>query len=167
MLFLLFQLGDERYALRASRVVEVLPLVSISRLPQAPAGVAGIFNYRGRPVPAVDLAQLTLGRPASERLSTRIIVVQYPDASGRGRLLGLVAENVTEVIHRDPDEFADPGLKVKSAPYLGPILMDANGSVQLLHEQRLLSQSVRDLIFSEKVLGEREGVKTSSGYPIG
>jgi chemotaxis-related protein WspB len=61
MLFLLFQLGSERYALDASRVVEVVPLLCLQRLPQAPPGVAGVFNYRGQPVPAVDLSQLTMG----------------------------------------------------------------------------------------------------------
>ena len=44
MLFLLFQLGKERYALPASRVVEVVPLLELKQLPQAPKGVAGIFN---------------------------------------------------------------------------------------------------------------------------
>jgi chemotaxis-related protein WspB len=68
MVFLLFQLGSGRYALEASRVVEVVPLLEMKPLPQAPRGVAGIFNYRGRPVPAVDLSALTLGQPASERL---------------------------------------------------------------------------------------------------
>src|SRR5580692_2688337 len=83
VLFLLFQLGHDRYALEASRVLEVLPLLELKKLPGAPRGVAGIFNYRGRPVPAVDLSEMTLGRPASERLSTRIIVVNYPDETGR------------------------------------------------------------------------------------
>jgi chemotaxis-related protein WspB len=66
MLFLLFQLGKERYALQASRVVEVVPLLELKQLPQAPKGVAGIINYRGRPVPVVDLCALTLG-PAGRR----------------------------------------------------------------------------------------------------
>src|SRR5438445_146788 len=78
MLFLLFKLGKERYALSASRVVEVLPLVDLKQLPQAPNGVAGVFNYRGRPVPALDLCALTLGHSSSELLSTRIIIVNYP-----------------------------------------------------------------------------------------
>jgi chemotaxis-related protein WspB len=56
MLFLLFQLGEERYALDTSHVAEVLPLVAITPIPQAPTGVAGLFNYRGAPVPAIDLS---------------------------------------------------------------------------------------------------------------
>ena len=77
MLCLLFQIGDERYALEAKHAVEVIPFLNLRRIPGTPRGVAGIFNYRGRPVPAVDLCELTLGQPARERLSTRIIVVSY------------------------------------------------------------------------------------------
>jgi chemotaxis-related protein WspB len=133
-------------------VVEVLPLVAISRLPQAPPGVAGIFSYRGQPVPAIDLTDLTTGQPARERLSTRIIIVRYSGSSGEAHLLGLVVENATETIHRDPEEFADPGLKVRTAPYLGPVLMDPRGNVQLVHEQRLLTPGMRELLFPERFI---------------
>ena len=66
MLFLVFQLGPDRYALDAKRVAEVLPLVDIKSIPHAPNGIAGVFNYRGTPVPVIDLAQLTLGQPARQ-----------------------------------------------------------------------------------------------------
>ena len=149
MLFLLFQLGTERYALEASRVVEVVPLLALKQLPQAPKGVAGIFNYRGRPVPAVDLGSLTLGRPASERLSTRIIIVNYPDDSGAYHLLGLVAEHATELLRKDARDFVDSGIRLGAAPYLGPILMDGSRSIQWIYEQRLLPEPVRQLLFAE------------------
>jgi chemotaxis-related protein WspB len=150
MLFLLFQLGNDRYALEASRVVEVVPLLELKQIPQAPKGVAGIFNYRGRPVPAVDLSELTLGRPASERLSTRIIIVNYPDPRGGQRLVGLVAERATETLRKDPKDFVHTGVELGRAPYLGPLLMDAKGVVQLVHEHRLLSESIRDVLFPEQ-----------------
>jgi len=149
MLFLLFQLGNDRYALDANRIVEVVPLLALKRLPQAPKGVAGIFNYRGRSVPAVDLSELTLGTPAAERLSTRIVIVRYPDVSGQERLVGLIAERATETLRTDARNFVDPGVKIGAAPYLGPVLMDANGPIQWLYENRLLSEPVRDLLFTE------------------
>jgi chemotaxis-related protein WspB len=149
MLFLLFQLGNDRYALDASRVIEVMPLLELKQLPQAPKGVAGIFNYRGRPVPAVDLCALTLGRPANERFSTRIIVVNYADDSGTPHLLGLIAEHATDMLRKDVADFVDPGLKLREAPYLGPILMNDKHPVQWIDEQRLLPENVRDLLFSE------------------
>jgi chemotaxis-related protein WspB len=149
MLFLLFQLGKDRYALEASRVVEVVPLLEMKQLPQAPKGVVGIFNYRGRPVPAVDLSALTLGRPAGERFSTRIIIVNYPDDTGTNRLLGLIAEHATETLRKDPKDFVDSGVKLGQAPYLGPILMQDPDPVQWIYEQRLLPEPVRDVLFSE------------------
>jgi chemotaxis-related protein WspB len=149
MLFLLFQLGNDRYALDASRVVEVVPLLELKQLPQAPRGVAGIFKYRGRPVPAVDLCALTLGRPASERLSTRIIIVNYADDSGTQHLLGLIAEHVTEMLRKDASDFVDSGVRLSEAPHLGPILMDDKNPVQWIDERRLLPDPVRNLLFSE------------------
>ncbi len=149
MLFLMFQLGKDRYVLEASNVVEVLPLLELKKIPQAPRGVAGLFNYRGQPVPAVDLSQLALDQPASERLSTRIIVVNYPDGTGKNLLLGLIAEHATEMIRRERKDFVDSGVKLETAPYLGPVLMDRAGAIQWVNEQRLLSEKVRDVLFAE------------------
>ena len=148
MLFLLFQLGKDRYALGASRVVEVAPLLALKRLPQAPKGVAGIFNYRGRPVPAVDLCEMATGQPASERLSTRIIIVSYQHENGTEHLLGLIAENATEMLRKNTKDFVDSGVTMESTPYLGPVLMDAQGPIQWVNEQLLLAESVRELLFS-------------------
>jgi chemotaxis-related protein WspB len=149
MLFLIFKLGKDRYAVEAKRVLEVLPLLAIKRLPQAPRGVAGIFNLRGQPVPALDLNELAFGQPARERLTTRIIVVMHADATGRSHPLGLIAENVTQTVSKNPKDFIDPGVAISGAPYLGPIVMDAEGPIQWLNSQQLLSPPIRDLLFSE------------------
>jgi chemotaxis-related protein WspB len=149
MLFLLFQLGKDRYALEAGKIVEVLPMVALKQLPQAPNGFAGIFNYRGRPVPTLDLCQLTQGQAAAERLSTRIIVINCSDGQGGQRSLGIIAERATEMLRRNPRDFIDPGFKTKDAPYLGPVLLDPKGTIQWIHEQHLVTEHVRDLLFAE------------------
>jgi chemotaxis-related protein WspB len=149
MMFLLFQLGNDRYVLEAARVIEVLPMLDLKKIPEAPKGVAGIFNYHGQPVPAIDLSELTYDHPAGERMSTRIILINYPDESGRNHPLGLIAEHATEIIRRESRDFTEPGLKLGAAPYLGPVLMDGQGIIQWVHERRLLSDRVRDLLFCE------------------
>jgi chemotaxis-related protein WspB len=153
MLFLQFQLGAVRYAVEARRVVEVIPLVNIQPLADAPPGVAGLFNYRGRPVPALDLARLTQGRPSEERLSTRILVVQCQGGAGTARLLGLIAEQAVKLLHKDSREFLPSGVNVRSAPYLGPVATDGHGVIQWIHEQQLLPEGTRDLVFGQT--GER------------
>jgi chemotaxis-related protein WspB len=147
MLFLLFQLGNDRYALDASRIVEVTPYLNLKRLPQAPKGVAGLFNYRGQPVPVVDLCEMATGVPARERLSTRMVIVHYRTNHGSDRLLGLIAENATQMVRHEAKDFVDPGVTVPLAPYLGPVLMDAGRAIQWIDEQRLLPEHVRELLF--------------------
>jgi chemotaxis-related protein WspB len=121
----------------------------LKRLPQAPKGVAGLVNYRGQPVPAIDLSELTLGQPAAERLSTRIVIVHHADALGRDHLLGLIAENATDLLQKDPSELNHSAGSYRSAPYLGPVFVDAKGPVQCLREQYLLPAPVQDLLFNE------------------
>jgi chemotaxis-related protein WspB len=104
MLFLQFQIGDDGFALAADQIVEILPLVALKKVRHAPDAVAGSFDYRGRFVPVVDLCQLELGRPARRRLSTRIIVTHL--ANDESGLVGLIAENATETLRRDPSDFA-------------------------------------------------------------
>lgn len=144
MLFLLFQIGEDRFAIEARQAVEVLPLVELQRLPQTARGVAGVLNYRGRAVPALDLSDITQGRPARELLSTRIILVQHADRAGRPRLVGLIGERATALIQRDPREFTASG--VPAAPYLGPVLMDDQGLIQLIQPQHLLAGEGREAI---------------------
>lgn len=47
MIHLLFSIGNDRYALESSQVVEVVPRVELWQVPKAPAYVAGVFRYRG------------------------------------------------------------------------------------------------------------------------
>jgi len=190
MLFLLFQLGNDRYALEANRIVEIVPLLCLKTIPQAPKGVAGLLVYRGRAIPALDLCDLTFGRPARERMSTRIIIVNYSEAPGhhqsvkwpsppskppssagrfaeRGveggegqiRWLGLIAERATEMIQRDVQDFVEAGVKPSAAPFLGPVLIDKRGVIQLLHAQNLLAENVRELLFD--CVGEAPGAPVS------
>ena len=139
MLFLVFQVGGHRYAIDAGQVAEMLPLVAITAIARAPEEVAGVLIYRGTPVPVVDLSHLLEGRPAERRLSTRLVIVHYPDAKGGARLLGLIAEKATETIRREALEFVDSGVVTDRAPYLGSVAPDARGMVQRVDISRLLT----------------------------
>jgi chemotaxis-related protein WspB len=149
MLFLLFRLGNDRYALPAAAIAQVIPLVAIKRIPHAHAAVAGIFNYRGESVPAIDLSQLALGQPATWSLTTRIVLVRYVDARGAERKLGLIAECATEMLRCEESDFATTGVGGEAAPYLGPVTADARGLIQWIEVSRLLPVSLRDALFND------------------
>lgn len=149
MLFLVFELARDRYVLDVSQIAEVLPLVAIKQIPLAPPAVAGVLNYRGAPVPVIDLSQLTLGRPAVRRLSTRIVLIHYPDARGGTQLLGLIAEKATQTVRREETDFVASGLSSEGASYLGAVAPDAHGITQRLDAETLLPASVRDMLFRQ------------------
>ena len=149
MLFLLFELGNDRYALDVRQIAEILPLLGVKQIPRAPEAMTGLFNYRGAPVPLIDLSQLTLGRPSARRLSTRIVLVNYPDEAGHTHLLGLIAERATQTARHDPSDFVASGVTNAGTPYLGPVMTDARGLLQWIDVRTLLPPSVRDLLFTE------------------
>ena len=151
MLFLTFQLGKDRYAIEAAQVIEVLPLVNWKQIPRAPAGVAGVFDHHGAPVPLIDLAEMALGQPSRKWMSTRIILVNYREDSGVAHVLGLLAERATEVLRRNEEDFTPSGVAAGGAPYLGPVTTDGAGIVQRIEIRSLLSESVRDQLFREPV----------------
>lgn len=146
MLLLLLRLGTDRYALDARQVVEVIPVVKLKRIPPAPAYVAGMFNYRGKPVPVIDLCQLVEGRAARIVLSSRIIMVEYPMA-GESRLLGILAEDATEIVRRDDVQFMNADFDMPGSPYLGRVIPDDDGLIQEIEVEPLLPGEVRELLF--------------------
>jgi chemotaxis-related protein WspB len=130
MLFLLFQIGAGRYAIEARRVVEVLPLMRVDRVPGASAAMV---CYRGEPLPVIDLSETILDRPSGQKLSTRILVITRAD----GSRLGLIAERANETLKRQPEDFVQSGVTVKDALWLGPVTRDERGFVQWIDPDQL------------------------------
>jgi chemotaxis-related protein WspB len=149
-LFLLFRIGSERYALRATEVAEVLPRVALKPIARAPQWVAGVFAYRGAVVPVIDLSALTFGQPAEARTSTRLVLVNYrPDDAESAQWLGLILEQATDTLRCHPEDFQPYGLDNREAPYLGPVREDVHGLVQWVRVNDLLDESVRALLFPD------------------
>jgi chemotaxis-related protein WspB len=126
MLFVIFHCGESRYALNASNVVEVLPLVHWTPVTDTPADVAGIFNYHGVAIPLVDLSERLARRPSRNWMSTRIIVIQR-GAGAEKDLLGLVAERVTNTARQNEVDFqncaaAGAKISIQSEAHTGTMI---------------------------------------------
>jgi chemotaxis-related protein WspB len=145
MLLIVFRLGDDRCALDAGRVVEVLPLLPIVRVLGAPPEISGGFSYRGRFVPVVDLCLRLLGRPAGHQLSTRLVLVTIGGDNGPC-LLGLVLEKATSTVRCDPAELIPPAVGSRDHPWLGALLPDAAGQVRLIDVDRLIADDIRPFL---------------------
>ncbi|WP_455922400.1 chemotaxis protein CheW [Pseudomonas putida] len=151
-LFLVFQVGSERFALAATDIGEVLPWVPLKPVPQSPAWVAGIFAHRGRVVPVIDVGQLMFGTPAAQRTSTRLVLVHYRADPTRSNLrLGLILEHATQTLRCDPRDFQPSELSNRNTPYLGPVREDELGLMQWVGVQDLLDDRVRELLFAPQL----------------
>jgi chemotaxis-related protein WspB len=145
VLLIVFRLEDDRYALDAARIVEILPFVGIRKLLRLPPLIAGLLNYRGAFVPVIDFSELACGRPALRRMSTRIVLAHCPEDEGETRLLGLVAEQATETLRCDAGDFVSSGIATKEAAFLGPVLITPGGLVQRIELDRLLPPAMREM----------------------
>jgi len=97
-----FQLGQEEYALPVGQVHSIEKLTDITEIPHMPAFVKGMINLRETVMPIVDLRQLFYGTPERpDENGQQIIVV-----SVEGKQIGLIVDQARDVIDL-PDEAWD------------------------------------------------------------
>ncbi|MDQ1277756.1 MAG: chemotaxis-related protein WspB [Thermodesulfobacteriota bacterium] len=150
MLVLQFRVGGDYYGLEGRTIIEVAPLVTLRSIPHAAAYVAGLFNYRGRLVPVIDLSALLIAVPSRPLMSTRIVLVNYELAPGIPKILGLIAEGATEVISCDHKRMQSPGMAIEGAPYLGKIWVDERKSLQLIDLPKIMPAELRIALFAAR-----------------
>lgn len=62
-MYLTFTVGDETYGVPLERVLEIVVMQAITRIPDTPPYVKGVINLRNKVIPVVD-ARARLGLPA-------------------------------------------------------------------------------------------------------
>lgn len=143
MLMLLFYIGKNSYAIESSRVVEVIPGVPLRKIHHVPDYVAGLFNYRGKIAPVIDLCHLIQGKPSRFQLSTRIIMVSSSGKDNSLQFLGLMAERVIKTLDKPETELVNSDARMNVAPYLGGMILDQNGMIQRIHLEQLFADAKR------------------------
>lgn len=147
MMILLFNVGGDSYGINANGIIEVLPSVALKHFPQGPDYVAGLLNYRGLAVPVIDLTWLMSAHPSRNRISSRIILVDYFTESGDRRTLGLRVEKVTETLKISDAAFTRSGVETDKAPFLGDVAIHAGNMVQIIDLKKVLPDSMKAMLF--------------------
>jgi purine-binding chemotaxis protein CheW len=94
-----FRVSGEDFAIDIMRVREIIQPAPLTPVPEAPAHIAGVLRLRGEVVPVVDLRRRLGLPPAEPSPRARYVVVKVA-----GRLLGLMVDEVCEVVRLGRDE---------------------------------------------------------------
>ena len=110
---LTLRMQDEMFAIEAGSVREILDLVPITDVPNAPAFVTGLINVRGRVVPLADLrVMFDMDRPPPDQ-DTRIVVIEI-EIDGEATVAGILADkvyDVTDIEQADIQEAPKVGMR--------------------------------------------------------
>jgi purine-binding chemotaxis protein CheW len=109
--YLTFKLAKEEYGIGILKIREIIGMMPITAIPQAPPFVKGIINLRGKVIPVTDL-RVKFGLEELEHTNrTCIIVVEVKGNSGPVTM-GLVVDAVSEVANIKGDY-------IEPTPYFG------------------------------------------------
>jgi len=101
--YMTFQLAREVYGLEILKVREIIGLMEITRVPRTREFVRGVINLRGKVIPVVDL-RLKFGMERTEATDQTVIIVVQCAVDGRALTMGLLVDQVLEVLTIDPNE---------------------------------------------------------------
>ena len=143
--FLIFCLGDDEFGLPISVVDEVTRMpTQITKVPNTPAFLEGVFNLRGQVVPVVDQRRRFGMARLDDGSRRRLVVVRT--AHHRA---GLIVDSVSEVMRTDADAIADaPNLTGEATRLVNGIvnLEQAGRMVLILDPAELLTRAEHGLL---------------------
>jgi len=141
-----FSLAAESYGVEIGEVQEIIPVLPIIRVPDAPRWIEGLVDLRGVILPVIDLRKRFGLAPLEGSPTQCIVVVNLPD-----QVVGLVVDAVRDVTRIPVDAISSvPPAAGARAQFLSGIarVPEGNGHrlLLLLDLERLLSgEEVREL----------------------
>ncbi|HET6439947.1 MAG TPA: chemotaxis protein CheW [Anaeromyxobacter sp.] len=114
--YMTFQLAREEYGLEILKVREIIGLLEITRVPRTREFIRGVINLRGKVIPVIDL-RLKFGMERCETTDQTVIIVVQCTVDGRPLTMGLLVDQVLEVLTIDADH-------IEPTPSLGHAALD-------------------------------------------
>jgi len=140
MHFVSFKIGERNYALSLENVESVHRMVALIPLPEAPDWMAGLVDFHGQVVPAIDVRQ-RLGRNGRKpRIDDRLLIV-----NDNARKLALIVEEASEILEVSEDLLQAPDTLSKSIP-ISSVIRKGEHLVLVIDPARLLPAGTADAV---------------------
>ena len=140
---LTFTLAGEDYGIGILKIREIIGMMPIASVPQAPDFVKGVINLRGRVIPVIDL-RLRFGMPAMDYTERTCIIVVQIDLQNTPLNIGIVVDSVSEVLNIS-------GGDIENAPAFGTRL-----NTDYILGMAKIEGGVKILLDIDKVLTQNE-----------
>ena len=139
-------MGD-RYLIPTADVIEIIPNIYPRAVPHAPDYLLGMIDYRGVPLPLIDVCRLLYGAPCKVVLSSRIVIVKIITPEGMELSIGWLLPGVTETIRVTSESFETAPIHLQECDYLGDVVTDETGILQRLDLQKILPDGAYAVLF--------------------
>ncbi len=134
---LLFYLNSRLpFGINVLKVKEIIPMPSMTQLPNANPVICGVASLRGVTLPVIDLAK-AIGQPAStnnEQAAGSVIITEF----NRG-LHGFLVNRVDRIVHRDWKEILPPPNTLGTSTYTSGVTRENEALVQILDLERIIA----------------------------
>jgi len=104
--YLSFKMSEELFAINVSKVINILEMRHITKVPKTPAYMKGVINLRGTVLPVVNL-RIKFGLPDTENTVDTSIIVLNIEKDGEIVMLGIQVDAVREVLELKDEEIAE------------------------------------------------------------
>jgi len=101
--YLTFNLMDEYYGINVDRILQIIAIPDITKIPKTPPFVRGVINLRGKIIPVIDL-RLRFKLPEQEYNDRTSIVIIKIKTEKNEIFIGIIVDKVIEVLDIHVDE---------------------------------------------------------------
>ncbi len=119
--YLTFLLNEELFSVNVGKVIEILEVPKLTKVPQAPNYMAGVMNLRGNVLPVID-TKIKFGLGNTEIQQKTCIVVLDISIEGESVYVGALVDSVLDVLELTKDEILPPptvGIKYRPEFIIG------------------------------------------------
>ncbi len=95
--YLSFKLGNELFAANVEKVLTILELKPITKVPNSPDYMSGVINLRGNVLPVINM-RLKFGMPETEFTNETCIIVLNVTIDNETVQLGILTDAVDQVL---------------------------------------------------------------------
>jgi len=114
--YLSFRIVSTAFCVRVEKVLNVIELMNITKVPHSPEYMLGVINLRGEVLPVVD-SRIKFGFPITENTINTCIIVLDISIQNEKNHIGMLVDEVFEVFEKNNNELLSPpalGNKFKS-----------------------------------------------------